>query len=93
VAGKCRSFVGSPTRRVRLRFQTFGATFFFRTYEGERLVQEETEPLKMTYYTYPHLRALFLLAGLEVVEQYGSFKKTPLDNAATEMIFLLKKAI
>jgi SAM-dependent methyltransferase len=72
--------------------QTFSGTFFFRTYEGERLVQEETEPLKMTYYTYPHVRALFLLAGLEVVEQYGSFKKTPLDNAATEMIFVLKKA-
>ena len=39
--------------------------FIFRTYEGEKLVQEEIEPLKLGYYTYPHLRALFLLAGLE----------------------------
>jgi SAM-dependent methyltransferase len=71
--------------------QTFSATFFFRTYEEERLVLEETEPLKLSYYTYPQLRALFLLAGLEVAEEYGSFAKTPLDNRATEMIFLLRK--
>jgi hypothetical protein len=55
-------------------------------------VREETEPLKMSYYTYPHLRALFLLAGLEPVEEYGSFAKTRLDNAASAMIFVLKKA-
>jgi SAM-dependent methyltransferase len=71
--------------------QTFSATFLFRTYEGERLVEEEAEPLKMSYYTYPHLRALFLLAGLEVVEEYGSFAKARLDNSAQEMIFLLRK--
>jgi hypothetical protein len=44
----------------------------------------------MSYYTYPHLRALFLLAGLEPVSEYGSFAKTPLDNTANEMIFLLR---
>jgi SAM-dependent methyltransferase len=71
--------------------QNFSATFLFRTYEGEKLVLEETEPLKMAYYTYPHLRALFLLAGLEPVEEYGSFEKTPLDNNASEMIFVLRK--
>jgi hypothetical protein len=58
---------------------TFTATFIFGTYQGERLIQEETESLKMSYYTYPHLRALFLLTGLEIVEKYGSFEKTPLD--------------
>jgi SAM-dependent methyltransferase len=71
--------------------QTFSATFIFRTFRGETLVREETEPLKMSWYTYPHLRALFLLAGLEIVEEYGSFAKTPLDNDAQEMIFLLKR--
>jgi SAM-dependent methyltransferase len=70
--------------------QTFSATFIFRTYQGETLVREETEPLKMAYYTYPHLRALFLLTGLDPVEEYGSFAKTPLDNAAEEMIFVLR---
>jgi SAM-dependent methyltransferase len=72
--------------------QNFTATFIFRTYQGQRLVQEETELVRMSYYTYPHLRALFLLTGLEIVEEYGSFEKTPLDNEAQEMIFVLKRS-
>ena len=71
--------------------QNFTATFIFRTYEGAKLVHEETEPLKMSYYTYPHLRALFLLTGLEIVEEYSSFDKAPLGNDARQMIFVLKK--
>ena len=72
--------------------QNFTVTFIFRTYQGEKLVQEETESLRMSYYTYPHLRALFLLTGLEIVEEYGSFERTPLDNEAEEMIFVLKRS-
>jgi SAM-dependent methyltransferase len=71
--------------------QVFTGTFIFRTYDGEKLVREETESVRLSYYTYPHLRALFLLAGLEPVEEYGSFAKAPLDNSATEMIFVLRK--
>jgi SAM-dependent methyltransferase len=70
--------------------QSFSATFVFRTYEGGKLVSEETEPLRMSYYTYPHLRALFMLAGLEIVEEFGSFDRTALDNSAEQMIFLLR---
>lgn len=70
--------------------QTYSLTFFFRTYRGEALVREESDGLKMSWYTYPHLRALFLLAGLEPVAEYGSFAKAPLDDAADEMIFLLR---
>jgi ubiquinone/menaquinone biosynthesis C-methylase UbiE len=89
-----------PPRAVRRYFrkesfdkvrQTFSGSFIFRTYEGNKLVQEETEPLKMSYYTYPQLRALFLLAGLEPLEEYGSFAKTPLDNNAEQLIFVLGK--
>jgi SAM-dependent methyltransferase len=72
--------------------QNYSVTFFYRTYDGEALVSEETAPLKMCWYTYPQLKALFLLAGLEVVEEYGSFAKTQLDNNATDMVFLLKRA-
>ena len=72
--------------------QNFTATFIFRTYQDGKLVKEETEPLKMSYYTYPHLRALFLLAGLEIVEEYSSFDKAPLDNSARQMIFILKRS-
>lgn len=71
--------------------QNFGGAFVVRTYEGEKLVREETEPVKLGYYTYPHLQAVFLLAGLEVIEEYGSWQKAPLDNDATEMIFVLRK--
>ena len=72
--------------------QNYSLTFFYRTYDGETLVSEETAPLKMCWYTYPQMKALFLLAGLKVVEEYGSFAKTPMDNDATDMVFLLKKA-
>jgi SAM-dependent methyltransferase len=71
--------------------QTFTGTFIFRTYEDGKLVLEESDPLKLCYYTYPHLQALFLLAGLEVVEEYGSFARTLLDNAAENMIFVVRK--
>jgi SAM-dependent methyltransferase len=66
-------------------------TFIFRTYQGEKLVLEETEAFRLCYYTYPHLRALFLLAGLEPLAEYGSFAKTPLDNTAEQMIFRLRR--
>lgn len=71
--------------------QIITLTFIFRTYREDRVVLEETETLKMSYYTYPHLLALFKLVGLEPVAEYGSFAKTPLDNSAGEMIFLLRR--
>lgn len=94
------SLPSNPTKKVRryLRkdsydkiHQNFRATFFFRTYEGDRLIQEETDTITMSYYSYPHLLALFKLAKLKVVEQFGSFSKSPLDNDADQMIFLLRK--
>ncbi len=45
--------------------QSFNGTFIFRTYQDDRLLKEETEPFKLSYYTYPHLQALFQLSGLE----------------------------
>jgi SAM-dependent methyltransferase len=91
---------GDPLRTVRRYLrkesfdkvgQTFSATFLFRTYEGENLVREETEPLKMAYYTYPQMQGLFAMAGLEAVEEYGSFAKAALDNDASEMIFIVRR--
>lgn len=71
--------------------QNYSVTFIFRSFRDGELTLEETDSLKMSYYTYPHLRALFLQANLEVAEEYGSFEKTPLDNSAVEMIFLLRQ--
>jgi SAM-dependent methyltransferase len=90
-----------PTKTIRRFFrkdsvdkihQVFSFTFIFRTYESGKLILEETEAFKLCYYTYPHVRALFLLAGLEPVAEYGSFAKTPLDNSAEQMIFLLRRS-
>lgn len=72
--------------------QIFYFTFIFRTYRGGEMVREEREAFSLGYYTYPHLRALFRLAGLEVKEEYGSFEKAPLDNEAQQMIFTLRKS-
>ncbi len=72
--------------------QIFYFTFIFRTYRGEEMVREEREAFSLGYYTYPHLRALFRLAGLEVMEEYGSFEKAALDNDARQMIFVLRKS-
>jgi SAM-dependent methyltransferase len=90
-----------PTKLVRRFFrkdaidkinQIFSFTFIFRTYQSGDLILEETEAFRLCYYTSPHLRALFLLAGLEPVAEYGSFAKTPLDNSAEQMIFLLRRS-
>lgn len=72
--------------------QFFTAKFIFRTFEGDTLVKTEEEDFKMGFYTYPQLRALFQLAGLTVREEYGSFEKTPMDDSAKEMIFVLERA-
>lgn len=70
--------------------QSLSLTFIFRTYRNGELIREESAALKMSFYTYPHLRALFLMADLAPVAEYGSFAKTPLDSTAEEMIFLLR---
>lgn len=43
----------------------------------------------MSYYTYPHMLALFRLAALEVVAEFGSFQGEPMD-ARKDMIFVLR---
>jgi hypothetical protein len=70
--------------------QIFYFDFIYRTYRAGELILEETEAFHLSYFTYPHLRALILLAGLETVAEYGSFAKAPLDNRAEQMIFLLR---
>jgi len=91
---------GDPAKIVRRHYrkdsvdkihQIIHLTFLFRTYEGGQIISEESELLDMSYYTYPQLQALFALAGLVPVKEYGSFAKTPIDNSAEQMIFILKK--
>jgi SAM-dependent methyltransferase len=90
---------GDPAKIVRRHFrkdsvdkihQIIHLTFIFRTYEAGQIVSEECEHLDMSYYTYPQLQALFALAGLAPVKEYGSFARTPIDNSAEQMIFILR---
>lgn len=65
------------------------ASFIFRTYDGTGLIAEETSPLNMSYYTYPHLRLLLKLCHFEITEEFGSFTRAPI-TAAQEMIILAR---
>ncbi len=83
-----RSFVRTQVNKLH---QYFEGEFIFRTFENGEQVHEERAPLKMSYYTYPHLEALFKMSGLQILEQYGSFEKEPIDRCE-EMIFVLAVA-
>ena len=76
--------------KVDLLNQNFEGEFIYRSFRGDALIKEERESLRMSYYTYPHLQLLFRVCGLEIVDQYGSFKKDPID-ICKEMIFILRK--
>jgi SAM-dependent methyltransferase len=80
-------------RKTEVNFlqQYFEGEFVFRTFAGDRLIREERSQFKLGYYTYPQLLLLFRHCGLEVLEQYGSFKREPID-ICKEMIFLLRPA-
>ena len=70
---------------------SFSGRFIYRTFDGFRLVREESDTLKMTCYTYPQLHLLFRIAGLEPVAEYGTFSKGPLRADSPEMIFILRR--
>ena len=71
----------------------FTGTFIFRLCEGDQVLSEEVEPIKMSVYTYPHLKALFCAAGLESVVEFGSFDRQPIGPDTPELIFLLKRRV
>lgn len=76
---------------VNKLYQYFEGESIFRTFEGNDILQEERAPLKMNYYTYPQLLLLFKHCGFEIVEEYGSFGKDPIEMCR-EMIFVLAHA-
>lgn len=82
-----RYFVRSSVDKLR---QVFRGEFVFKAYEDGRQVDEERSPFSMSYYTYPHMLLLFRICGLEIVEQFGSFEKEPID-VCKEMIFVLRR--
>ncbi|MDE2705399.1 MAG: class I SAM-dependent methyltransferase [Gemmatimonadota bacterium] len=83
-----RYFVKDEIDLINLNFS---GRFIFRLCEGDKVLSEEAQPLKMSFYTYPHLKLLFYAAGLESVGEFGSFDRKPIGPEAPEMIFLLKR--
>jgi SAM-dependent methyltransferase len=81
-----RSFLRHRVDKVN---QVIYASFIFRTYAGTELISEETSPLEMSYYTYPHLQLLLKLAHFEAFEEYGSFAQAPITKQE-EMIILAR---
>ena len=84
-----RYFIRHSVNRLQ---QYFEGEFIFRTYQADEIIEEERLPLKMGYYTYPHILLLFKLCGLEIVEEYGSFKRDPIA-ICKEMIFVLRRSV
>ena len=83
-----RYFVKDKIDLINLNFS---GRFIFRLCEGDQVLSEEAQPLKMSFYTYPHLKLLFYAAGLESVGEFGSFDRKPIGPEAPEMIFLLRR--
>ncbi len=82
-----RYFVKDEIDLINLNFS---GRFIFRLCEGNKVLSEEVQSLKMSFYTYPHLKLLFQAVGLESVGEFGSFARIPIGPEAPEMIFLLK---
>jgi SAM-dependent methyltransferase len=80
-------------KRTKVDFlrQYFEGEFIYRSFDGDQLFKEERADFKLGYYTYPQLLLLFRHCGLEIVEQYGNFKRESID-ICKEMIFLLRPA-
>jgi SAM-dependent methyltransferase len=83
-----RTFVKDRIDKIE---QSFEGRFIYRTYRDDNLVKEETTTLKMVCYTPPQLRLLCAMNGLEAIETFGSFARTPLDNDASDIIFKVRK--
>lgn len=76
--------------RVNKLEQYFEGEFLYGFYRDEELEREERYPVKLAWYTYPHLHLLFRSTGFEVIEEYGSFARDPI-GICKEMIFVARK--
>ena len=72
--------------------QVMLGTLLFRIYENDRVLREERQTLEMHFYSLPELEGYFAAAGLAIEQRYGSYDLKPLDENASQMVFVLKAA-
>jgi SAM-dependent methyltransferase len=82
-----RSFIRKSVDKLN---QFFEGEFIFRSYRGEKLINEERSALNLSFYTYPQVLLLLKSAGFKVNEEYGSFDREPI-SICKEMIFIAEK--
>ena len=68
---------------IRWRFETFD--------RHGRLLETQYEPMRLRWQFRFEAEHLLELCGFEIVESYGGYDKRPLDDKATELIFVCKK--
>lgn len=56
----------------------------------EQIVREDRSNLKMSWYTHRQIQALMGATGFHIVEEYGSFERTPI-GVGDEMVFVCEK--
>jgi hypothetical protein len=73
--------------------QVLKGTLVFRVYENDTVVREEFQSLEMHFFSLPELEGYFEASGLKIEECYGSYDLKPLDENASQMVFVLKAQI
>lgn len=86
-------------RSVRMYFRRDGyckigqimlGTLLFRVFDGNKILHEEKQSLEMHFFSLPELEACFMATGFSIEERYGSYNFEPLDEKASQMVFVLK---
>ena len=70
--------------------QVMLGTLLFRVYEGEHIIREEEQSLEMHFFSLPELEGYFRASGLRIEQSFGSYDLKPLDENASQMVFVLK---
>jgi len=83
-----RTFVKDSFDKIE---QSFEGRFIYRTFDEGACIKEESTPLKMSCYTVPHIQLLLDASGLQAIETFGTFGRTPLDNSSKEIIIVAGK--
>jgi hypothetical protein len=68
---------------IRWRFETFD--------RRGKLLETQYEPMRLRWQFRFEAEHLLELCGFEIVESYGGYDKRPLDDKATELIFVCQK--